>query len=91
MYTHIIHEMVGTRVAESLYGPKWMDRDGQIVDEQESLGCKVLFHRRVQLDMCIVGGEVSDSVSMKCDGHRCGTLYLCGKKQVSKKKISTKN
>ena len=90
MYTHIIHEMVGAGVAEPLYEPGWIDRDGQIVDEQKSFGYKV-FHRLIQPDMCIVGDEVGGSISMNGDGHRGGTLYLCGKKHVPKKKISTKS
>ena len=90
MYTHIIHEMVGTGVAEQLHEPEWMNRDGDIVEQKDSFGCKV-FHRLVRPDMCIVGDEVGGSISMKGDGHRGGMLYVCGKKQVPKKNISTKS
>ena len=81
--------MVGSGVAEPLYEPEWMDRKGAIVDKSKSFGCKV-FHRLVHPDMCIVGDEVGGSISMKGDGHQGGTLYLCGKKQVQKKKYQQK-
>ena len=68
--------MVETGVAEQLYEPEWMNRDGEIVEEQESFGCKIL-HRLIRLKMCIIGDKVGGSISMKGDGHRGGTLYLC--------------
>ena len=87
MYTHIIHEMVSAGVAEPLPEPEWMNRKGEIVDEKDSFGCKV-FHQLVRPDMCIVGDEVGGSISMKGNGHKGGTLYLCGKNQVPKKNLN---
>ena len=81
--------MVGAGVAEPLYEPEWMDRKGEIVDKSKSFGCKV-FHRIVRPDMCIVGEEVGGSISIKGDGHRGGTLYLCEKNKFQRKKYPQK-
>ena len=89
MYCHITHEMLEAGVAEPLPEPVWMDLDGSVCDEQNPFGCKV-FHRLIRPDMCIVGDEVGGTISMKGDGHVGGQLFVCGRKEIPKKKISTR-
>ena len=51
-------EMVAAGVAVKLDTPVWMNRSGEICEEEEeAYGCKV-FYRLVRPDMCIRGNEV---------------------------------
>ena len=57
MYYHVIEEMCGAGVAEKLYSPMWMNRDGEEYQPSELLGCKVIHHIKYS-DICIVCDEV---------------------------------
>ena len=87
MYKHTIIEMVEAGVARKLDEPTWMNRHGEVCDENESFGCKVT-HQIIHPDMCLVGDEVGGNISMKGDGHVGGTKYLTGKGCVPQKRSS---
>ena len=90
MYDHCIQEMIEAGVAKELDKPVWMDRYGNVCNEDDAFGCKV-FHQLVRPDMCICGDEVGGNISMKGDGHAGGQLMLVERGQVPMKKISTNN
>ena len=90
MYDHTISEMIDCGVAVRLDEPVWMDRQGNICEEDEAFGCKV-FHQLSRPDMCICGDEVGGNLSMKGDGHIAGKTLLTGVGNVPKLQTSTRN
>ena len=90
MYSHIYNEMEEAGVAKRKETPVWMDRHGYIVEEKDSLGCKVT-HDIIRPDMCVVGDEVGGNISMKGDGHAGGELLLCASGTIPQQKISTRD
>ena len=86
MYDHIIEEMVDAGVAIKLDAPVWMNKEGEIVkNEEDAFGCKVS-HQITRPEMCIVGDEVGGNISMKGDGHAGGQLFVCEKGTIPQKK-----
>jgi len=90
MYSHTMSEMVDAGVAVKLDSPVWMNRSGEVCEEEEAYGCKV-FHRLVRPDMCICGDEVGGNLSMKGDGHVAGQKLLTGVGKIPQEKSSTRN
>ena len=87
MYSHIIDEMVDTKLAVKLETPVWKDRAGNVCMEKNALGCKIT-HNILRPDMCLVRDEVGGNISMKGDGHAGGELYLCAKGIILQKSIN---
>ena len=82
-------EMADAYVAVKLDTPVWMNRSGEICEEEEVYGCKV-FYRLVRPDMCIYGDKVGGNLSMKGDGYVAGQKLLrVGK--IPQEKSSTIN
>ena len=77
---------VAIRLEESV----WMDRDGNVVDEKTSFGCKVT-HRITRPEMVICFDELGGNTSQKGDGHVGGQLLLCETGKTPQVKISTRD
>ena len=67
MYESIKEELVAAGVAVKLDTPVWMNGDGDVVDEQDALGCKVSSDI-TKPEMCLVADEVGGNTSKKGDG-----------------------
>ena len=85
MYEHIIKELVQAKIATKLNKPVWQDADGNTVEEDNVLGCRVL-HKIIKPKWCVVGDETSGNLSMKNDGGR--PRFLCGRGDVPRHKSS---
>ena len=68
MYNHNYEEMEAAGVTERHEEPAWMDRNGNICDKKDALGCKVT-HDLIHPDMCVVGDELGGNLNMSGDGH----------------------
>ena len=90
MYNHTMSEMVDAGVAKQLNKPVWMDRMGNICNEEEAFGCKI-FYELVRPDMCLCGDEVGGNLSMKGDGHIGGKKLLTANGKVTQVQASTRN
>ena len=90
MYTHIYEEMEDAGVYRKLEESVWMDEDGNVVTENQALGCQVT-HEIIRPDMCVVGDEVGGNLSMKGDGRVGGELMLCQKGTTSQYKVSVRD
>ena len=92
MYDHIEQVLVDeSKVATRFDEPVWMNKDGEVVDnESESYGLKVPIdlHRP---DMCVVLDEVGCNISQEKDGAKGGERYICGIDQEPYLSSATKN
>ena len=74
MYEHVEEIMCQSNIAHKLSSPQWMDKDGNVLENEEgSLGCKV----QVSLDRpdcALVLDEVGCNLSQDCD-NRIGGNY----------------
>ena len=91
MYDHVESVMVDSNIAHKLETPQWVDRSGNIVEnEEDSQGCKV----EVSIDCpdcAIVMDEVGCNLSQDCDNRVGGELYLTGRQDEAYKSISTRH
>ena len=89
MYEHVEEIMCQSNIAHKLSSPQWMDKDGNVLENEEgSLGCKV----QVSLDRpdcALVLDEVGCNLSQDCDNRIGGELYLTGAKDEAYRTIST--
>lgn len=90
MYDEVVKEMVIAKVAVEFPTPVWMDREGNIVDEKSSFGCKVT-HDITKPHCCFALDELGGNTSQKGDGHVGGQLLVCGKGDTPQISISTKS
>jgi len=90
MYDHNYEEMEAAGVAERREEPAWMDRNGNICDEKDALGCKVTYDL-IHPEMCVVGDEVGGNLNMSGDGHVGGEKLLCAKGTIPQQKTSTRD
>ena len=65
---------ISTQLAEKLEEANWMNRSGEIVEE-DALGYKVIY-RIVNPELCIVADEVGGNISMKGNGYVGGELSV---------------
>ena len=68
MYDQVAEEMVDAKVATPFETPKWMDKAGNVVKEEEAFGCKVT-HDITNPDYCLVLDEVAGNINKKGDGN----------------------
>ena len=73
MYNHIAEETVDAKVATPFTSPKWMDKAGNVVKEEEEIGYKVT-HDITNPDYCLVMDKVGGSINQKGDGNVDGQL-----------------
>ena len=73
---------------ELLETPKWMDKDGKEVKEDDVFGCK-LTHNILHPYMCLVMDEVGGNTNEKEDGNLVGQLELCERGMSPQEKINT--
>ena len=90
MYDHNYEEMEVAGVAKRRAEPVWMDRNGNICDEKDALGCKVT-HDLIHPEMCLVGDEVGGNLNMDNDGYVGGEKLLCAKGTIPQQKTSTRD
>ena len=83
MYDHIEDILVhDSKVATWYDTPKYMNRNGNIVNEEsESYGIKVKMEIN-RPDMCVVMDEVGCNLSQTNDNAKGGQLYVCGPDNV---------
>ena len=70
--------------------PQWQNANGDICEEEDSVGCMVT-HDLTHPEMCIVMDEVGGNTSQKGDGNNGGELHVCAKGMVPQQKASTKD
>ena len=91
MYNHAESVMIESGIAHKLQSPQWMDKHGNVVeDESQSAGCKV----EVQLDrphMALVMDEVGCNTSQDTDKRVGRELFLTGKHDEAYKSVSTRS
>ena len=92
MYDHIEDILVhDSKVATYFDTPKYMNRDGDVVeDEADSYGlkCNIKINRP---DMCVVMDEVGCNLSQTDDNANGGQMYVCEAGTVPYESCSTKN
>ena len=81
MYDQIYDMMVEAGVAVKKDYPEWMDAYGDIVYEDDALGCKVT-HDLIRPEMCIVMDEVGGNTSQKGDGNKGGEKFIVPKGMI---------
>ena len=89
MYEQVYDEMVDAGVAVKMASPAWLDINGDLVHEDDALGCMVT-HDLTHPEMCIVMDEVGANTNMKGDGNCGGELLVCGSHMTPQQKSSTK-
>ena len=82
--------MVDAGIAVKRNSPAWMDKNGEIVTEEEAFGCKVT-HDLLHPEYAIVLDEVGGNTNQKGDGNVGGELMLCERGKTPQKKINTKD
>lgn len=87
--SHIIDDMVDTKLVVKLDMPVWKDREGYICQEEDALGCNVT-RNMLRPGMHIVRDEVGGNISVRGDGHTYGELDLETKGTIPHKKYQTK-
>ena len=92
MYLHIKDVLVNdSKIAIKLPTPVWVDRDGNIVnDEKQAYGCKTDI-RIIKPEMAIMFDEVGSNLSQEGDNANGGERYCCGVNEVPYQAASTKN
>ena len=90
MYVEVAKEMIEAGVAKIFPTPVWMDRDGNIVEEENSYGCMVT-HDIVRPECCFALDEVGGNTSQKGDGQVGGEKLVCGKNEAPQKSINVKS
>ena len=91
MYNRFADEMAYAKVASKFEEPQWMDRDGKVLDREDtSFGCKVT-HNILRPDLILVMDEVGSDTSQKGDGAIGGEKVVCEKGTTPKENCSTKS
>ena len=79
------------RFAIKLPDPVWVDRDGNVVeDEKDSFGCKTDI-KIIKPEMAIMSDEVGRNLSQEGDNANGGERYCCGVNEVPYQACSTKS
>jgi hypothetical protein len=89
MYVNVESHMVDAKVATKLDEPAWMDKDGNIVSEEESVGMKVQT-KLTHPDCCLAMDETGGDTSMISDGAAGGEKYVGRKGQEVKRPAGKK-
>ena len=90
MYDQIYDMMVEAGVAVKKDYPEWMDAYGDIVYEDNALGCKVT-HDLIRPEMCIVMDEVGGNTSQKGDGNKGGEKFIVPKGMIPQLKANAQD
>ena len=91
MYNQFAEEMEYEKIAIPFDQPQWMDREGNILEQEElAFGCKVT-HNILRPDMILVMDEVGSDTSQKGDGSIGGEKLVCEKGTTPKENCSTKS
>ena len=64
MYNHIAEDMVDAKVAILFATPRWMDKAGNVVKEEQVFGCQIT-HDITNPDYCLVMDEVGGNMIRK--------------------------
>ena len=76
MYEDVEDEMVDAGVARKRDIPVWVDREGNLTNQDSAYGLKSQTEL-LKPDCCLVFDEVGSSTSMMKDGHMGGKKYVC--------------
>ena len=90
MYDEVAKEMVDAGIAVEFPVPVWMDRYGNIVEEDFAYGCKVT-HDVKRPANCFALDELGGNTSQKGDGQNAGQLFVCGKGEVPQITINVRS
>ena len=90
MYDEVVKKMAISKVSVEFPTPVWMDREGNIVDEKSSFGCKVT-HDITKPHCCFALDKLSGNTSQKGDGHVGGKMLVCGKGETPQTIMSVKS
>ena len=90
MYDQIYDMMVEAGVAVKKDYPEWMDAYGDIVYEDDALGCKVT-HDLIRPEICIVMDEVGGNTSQKGDGNKGGEQFIVPKGMIPQLKANAQD
>ena len=89
MYDFTEKNLLEAKAAVKLDTPVWMDKAGNVVEEQDSFGCKVGIKITAKgRGNIIFADEVGGNTSMRKDGHAGGTKYVCSTGVVPRTKAS---
>ena len=88
--TNLLRNQEKANLAELLETPKWMDKDGKEVKEDDVFGCKVT-HNILHPYMCLVMDEVGGNTNQKGYGNVGGQLQLCKREMTPQENINTKD
>ena len=81
MYVNVEEHMIAAKVSEKVPGGCWMDKEGNLVSENDSYGMKVST-RLTHPHCCLAMDETGGDTSMMKDGAAAGEKYI-GKKGQS--------
>lgn len=90
MYDEVAKEMVDAGIAVEFPVPVWMDRYGNIVEEDFAYGCQVT-HDVKRPANCFALDELGGNTSQKGDGQNGGQLFVCGKGEVPQITINVRS
>lgn len=90
MYDEVAKEMVDAGIAVEFPVPVWMDRYGNIVEEDFAYGCQVT-HDVKRPANCFALNELGGNTSQKGDGQNAGQLFVCGKGEVPQITINVRS
>jgi hypothetical protein len=88
MYDVIYDEFVAANVARALETPVFMDRLGNIVEEDQKFGESIDIEI-THPDYILFGDETGCNTSQKKDGHEAGTKYVVARGQTPRMQAST--
>jgi hypothetical protein len=88
MYDVIYDEFVDANVARALDTPVFMDRLGNIVEEEKKFG-EAIDIEITHPDYILFGDETGCNTSQKKDGHEAGTKYVVARGQTPRTQSST--
>ena len=90
MYEGVGDEFIDAGVAVKRDSPAWMNRQGDIVEEEEAFRCKVTIDI-THPDYVLVLDEVGGNTSQKGDDEVGGELLICETGTTPQRKINTKS
>lgn len=76
MYDNVYEAMTEAKVAEKLETPAFMDKKGNIVDNEKDAYGRKCTHKLIEPSMCLVADETGANTAMKGDGHVGGRRFL---------------
>jgi hypothetical protein len=90
MYDDIEEELIDAGLAIKNMEYEWMNKEGEICEENDSFGMKVSI-KITHPHLCFCMDEVGSNTSMIKDGHFGGRLFICARDSVPREIASKKD